>query len=274
MMLNRAAMLWGSLMDLLIVGIAAFLASGLTLYSGFGLGTVLLPAFALFFPAPAAVAATGAVHLLNNLFKGGLLGRDACWPVVLRFGLPAIPAAIFGAWLLAQLGRSEAIYEWHALGGALRPSGAGIAIGSLMIVFALLELQPWFQRLAVPRCLMPVGGLLTGFLGGLSGQQGALRSMFLVKSGLDPKPYISTGVMIAILVDLSRLPVYAASLDSIAIAGQRELMLIAVGTLCAFLGAWLGARYVRKVTIDAVRILVAGLILMTGASLALGLIGA
>ena len=34
----------------------AFLASGLTLYSGFGLGTVLLPAFALFFPVEVAVA--------------------------------------------------------------------------------------------------------------------------------------------------------------------------------------------------------------------------
>ena len=58
-------------MDFLLIGLVAFLASGLTLYSGFGLGTVLLPAFALFFPVEVAVAATGTVHLLNNLFKGG-----------------------------------------------------------------------------------------------------------------------------------------------------------------------------------------------------------
>ncbi len=33
-----------------IVAAVALLASGLTLFSGFGLGTLLLPAFALFFP--------------------------------------------------------------------------------------------------------------------------------------------------------------------------------------------------------------------------------
>ena len=54
-------------MEFVVIGVVAFLASGLTLYSGFGLGTVLLPAFALFFPAPVAVAATGVVHLLNGL---------------------------------------------------------------------------------------------------------------------------------------------------------------------------------------------------------------
>src|SRR3546814_10115079 len=72
-----------------IVVVAAFLASGLTLYSGFGLGTVLLPVFAIFFPAEAALAAVAVVHLLNNLFKGVLVGKSAHWPTILRFGLPA-----------------------------------------------------------------------------------------------------------------------------------------------------------------------------------------
>ena len=71
-------------MDFVVVCVVAFLASGLTLYSGFGLGAILLPAFALFFPAPVAVAATGVVHLLNNLFKGALLFRQSDWRIVLR----------------------------------------------------------------------------------------------------------------------------------------------------------------------------------------------
>ena len=85
-------------MDFVIIGLVAFIASGLTLYSGFGLGTVLLPAFALFFPAPAAVAATGVVHLLNNLFKGGLVGRQAHAPTLLRFGLLPFPAPWQARW--------------------------------------------------------------------------------------------------------------------------------------------------------------------------------
>ena len=60
-----------------IVGIAAFGVSLLTLFSGFGLGTLLMPVFALFFPVEVAVASTAVVHAANNLFKVGLLARGA-----------------------------------------------------------------------------------------------------------------------------------------------------------------------------------------------------
>jgi uncharacterized membrane protein YfcA len=52
-----------------IIAVVACLASLLTLISGFGLGTILMPVFGLFFPLPVAVALTGIVHLLNNIFK-------------------------------------------------------------------------------------------------------------------------------------------------------------------------------------------------------------
>ena len=260
-------------MDFIVIGIVAFVASGLTLYSGFGLGTVLLPAFALFFPAPAAVAATGTVHLLNNLFKGGLVGREAHWPTVLRFGLPAVPGAIAGAFVLAMLSDAPA-FHWQAFGRQFTPSAAGVIIGTAMIVFAVLELIPWFQRLAAPPKFIPFGGLLTGFIGGLTGQQGALRSMFLFKSGLDAAKYIATGTLIAILIDLSRLPTYAASFasDALPLSG-RSGALIAFGTVCAFVGAWLGARYMKKATIGVVRVIVVTLMLLIGTSLITGVLG-
>jgi uncharacterized membrane protein YfcA len=63
-----------TLADLFMIG-TALAASLLTLISGFGLGTLLLPVFALFFPLELAVGMTAVVHLLNNLFKFGLLWR-------------------------------------------------------------------------------------------------------------------------------------------------------------------------------------------------------
>lgn len=128
-------------MDIAVIAIVAALASALTLYSGFGLGTILLPAFALFFPAPVAVAATGMVHLLNNLFKGTLLRNRADWATVLRFGVPAVPAAVAGAWLLALLGDTSRLFEWSAFDRTFGPTGAGLTIGLVMILFAALELQ-------------------------------------------------------------------------------------------------------------------------------------
>lgn len=94
-------------MEFLIVCIASLLASSFTLFSGFGLGTLLMPVVVLFFPLELAIAMTAIVHLANNLFKIGLLGRKADSSVLLRFGLPAIAAAFVGAALLTYLGKSN-----------------------------------------------------------------------------------------------------------------------------------------------------------------------
>lgn len=48
-------------MDILLVALVAFLASGLTLFSGFGLGTILMPAFALLMPVEVGRAALAAL---------------------------------------------------------------------------------------------------------------------------------------------------------------------------------------------------------------------
>jgi uncharacterized protein len=259
--------------DFIIIGAVAFAASALTFFSGFGLGTLLLPAFALFFSAPAAVAATGVVHLLNNLFKGTLIFRTAHWPTVLRFGIPAVPGAIAGALLLAHLGEMPA-FRWSAFGREFVPSTAGVIIGAVLIVLAVLELAPWFQKLSAAPRWVPLGGLLMGFSGGLTGQQGALRSIFLLKTGLDAPRFIATGTMVSIFVDASRLPTYFASFTRGTLdLGGREGLLVVFGTACAFAGAWLGASYFKKSTIEVVRYLVAALMFIVGAGLIFGVLG-
>ncbi len=84
-------------MDYIIVCSSALLIALLTLFSGFGLGTLLMPVFAIFFPVEVAVAATAVVHLANNVFKLVLMGRHANWGIVARFAIPAAVAAFGGA---------------------------------------------------------------------------------------------------------------------------------------------------------------------------------
>ena len=91
----------------------ALFVSGLTLFSGFGLGTLLMPAFALFFPLPVAIAATAVVHLANNLFKLALLGKFADKKIVLRFAVPAALAAVFGALLLKTISDIEPLAQYQ-----------------------------------------------------------------------------------------------------------------------------------------------------------------
>jgi len=91
-------------MGYVVICLVALFVSALTLFSGFGLGTLLMPAFALFFPLPVAIAATAVVHLANNIFKVILVGKKADWGVVLRFALPGAVAAMIGAALLSPFG--------------------------------------------------------------------------------------------------------------------------------------------------------------------------
>jgi len=103
-------------MEYLIVCAVALFASGLTLFSGFGLGTILTPVFAVFFPVPVAVGATAVVHLANNLFKIFLVGRSANKKIIIRFGIPAVLAALLGAFLLTYVSAFPAIASYQ-LGG-------------------------------------------------------------------------------------------------------------------------------------------------------------
>jgi len=258
------------LIELLAVCVAAFLASGLTLFSGFGLGTILLPVFALFFPLEVAVASTAVVHFLNNLFKLALLGRRANREAVIRFGAPAVLSALLGAWVLLWFADLEPVLRYRISGHGFSVTPVKLVISVLMIVFALFELVPSLERLSFGKRYLPLGGALSGFFGGLSGHQGALRSAFLIKCGLSKEAFVATGVVIACLVDVSRLAGYGSHLSQI--AGGRSMTLLAAAVLSAFLGAFLGNRLLGKVTIRFVQRLVAVLLFLIAGGLAAGVI--
>ncbi|MEO7432862.1 MAG: TSUP family transporter, partial [Dokdonella sp.] len=211
-------------MSYLIVCSVALLASALTFFSGFGLGTLLLPAFALFFPVGEAVALTAVVHFLNGLFKLALTARHADRRVVLLFGVPACVMAVAGAWVLTWLVDSHPLVVYVIAGHAFEVTAVKLVVGLLLLVFASLELIPRFQTLAFGARYLPVGGLLSGFLGGLAGMQGALRSAFLARAGLSKEAFIGTGVVIACLIDVSRLAVYSATGDYNGVHGNAGLV--------------------------------------------------
>jgi uncharacterized membrane protein YfcA len=260
--------------EYIVVCLVALFVSGLTLFSGFGLGTLLMPAFALFFPVPTAIAATAVVHLANNLFQAALVGRKASWPVVARFALPGAAAALAGAALLSFFAKLPPIWSYQ-LGSHHQHEIAliGLVIGALITSFAILDLLPRFNKLAFNRRYLPLGGVISGFFGGLSGLQGALRSAFLIKAGLDKESFIGTSIVSAIIVDAARLLVYglgfyAGSLALIA-PGMKGLVLAAM--LAAFVGSFVGTRLMKTVTLHAIQIIVGVMLIVVGAGIAAGL---
>lgn len=260
-------------MDYLPLYITAFLASLLTLFSGFGLGTILMPAFVFFFPVDVAIMLTAIVHFLNNLLKLMIFWRNASLRAVVHFGLPAVIAAVLGSKLLFALEMFPALAEYEILGKHAVVSPVKLVIGVVILAFVILENLPVFTRLTFPEKYLPVGGMISGFLGGLSGHQGALRSAFLIKCGLNKESFIATGVVIACLVDATRLTVYGAHLGSLQkIEGTASGVALLGSVIAAWAGIIVGTKFLKKMTITTVHRIVSVLLVLIGFCLAAGLI--
>ena len=255
-------------MTYLVLCSVAFIASGLTFFSGFGLGTLLLPAFALFFAVEYAVALTAIVHFLNGVFKLFLVWRNIDWRIVARFGVLAVVGAFAGASALLVLTKAPPLLTYELWGPTLHVTAPKLAVGLLLLLFSCAELLPQFRKLAVPARYLPLGGLVSGFFGGLAGMQGALRSAFLVKAGLSKEAYVATGAAIAFLIDVSRLSVYAGLIRELGASFDYGLLAAAVAS--AFLGASLGNRLLPKVTMSGIQWTVAVMLLLVGIGLVAG----
>ncbi len=257
-------------MDVIVISIVALVASLLTFFSGFGLGTILMPVFTLFFPLEAAIAMTGVAHFANNIFKVVLVGRSADKATLLRFGLPALLASFAGAWLLMQLSDAPILFSYMVSDNSFDVTVIKVVVGIVLILFSLMEVIPRLKSIQFGSDKLIIGGILSGFFGGLSGIQGALRSAFLIRSGLTKEAYIASGVVIAILVDFSRLSVYFSQIEKIDLTNNIVVMLGA--TISAIVGAYLGKKLLKKVTYDKLQLLVAIMLIVISMALIGGII--
>lgn len=270
-------------MTTLLIFFVALVVSALTLFSGFGLGTLLMPVLAIVFPPEVAIAATAIVHLANNLFKLAIVGRWADRRVTLAFGVPALLAAIAGAWLLAVLAHHNTTLFGYTI--PLSPTRAihasttlvDVVVGGMILLFGLLE--PWsrFEKLALPPRFLPLGGVLSGFFGGLSGHQGALRSVFLVRAGLDSRAFLGTGAVCSTIVDTARLAMYFIGAGVFAhqlgpLSGGIDWSIVAIACLGAFIGSFGGAKLVKKVTLRTIRVILSVCMVLLGAAMIAGLV--
>ena len=257
-------------MHYFIIGIAAFLTSLLTLFSGFGLGTLLMPVFAIFFPVKLAVGMTAIVHFFNNMFKLVLFGKHASKSIVFKFGIPAILGSLLGAFTLIHLSGLPPLLTFPFANHEAHVTLIKLVVAFLMIGFAVIELLPRFQSMSFNQKYISTGGLVSGFFGGISGHQGALRSAFLIRCNLPKASFIASGVVIACLVDLTRLSVYASHLAKGGISSNIQL--IGCATLFAFLGIWTGNRFIEKVTMKSVQVVVSILLILIAMALGAGVI--
>jgi hypothetical protein len=269
----------------LVVAIAAAGAAALTLFTGFGLATLLTPVLVLFLPVELAISAVAVVHLANNLVKLGLVGRSADRAIALRFGVPAALASIVGAVMLAALVDLPVLFAYD-LGGPREITPLKLVVGLVIIAVALAELRPTggppAPSPAEPaasadrgrRRRLVAGGLASGLIGGLTGNQGPIRAAVLLRAGMDARAYVATSVVCALFVDAARIGVYGLTVaDPVALSADAAVSRpVTVAVIAAATGSIAASRLLRRATIEGVRRLAGGLMLVVGAGLASGLV--
>jgi uncharacterized membrane protein YfcA len=233
--------------------VTPFIGALATFYTGFGLNTILVPVFMIFWDAPIAVLMAGIVHLCNNILKVVLTARAIDWHLFRNFGIPAILFAFLGAFLLNKLNEVTTL--------KMRP-----IFGAILMFFALLEFFKWKLPFQGPWA-MRFGGVLSGFFGGFSGHQGALRALFLSKLKIEPLVFVATTAMISLLVDLTRVSVYFSG-SWLTNYYPTSIMFICVPSALA--GTLVGRKYIQKInhakmsTIVGVALFAMGLALLLG----------
>jgi uncharacterized membrane protein YfcA len=257
-------------MEIVIISLTAFFTAILTFFSGFGLGTILTPVFMLFFPVELAIALVGIVHFFNNIFKLILVGKNANKNVLLKFGIPAVIAAFLGSLILLNISNSSTLFSYELFGKHYEVYPIKFIISILLIIFASMDLIPFLKRLQFGKEKLILGGLLSGFFGGLSGNQGALRSAFLIKVGLSKEAFIGTAVVVSTFVDFTRLGVYATHFEKSGII--ENLALVFCATLSAISGAYLGNKLLKKVTLGLLQVITAILLIFIALGLGLGIL--
>lgn len=250
--------------------ITALAASLLTFFSGFGLGTLLMPVMLLWFPPPLAIALTGLVHALNSLFKVSLTFRSINYGVLKRFGVTAVVASFIGSYLLLQLGKLPVWFEYEFSGVHAEIGPLKMLVATLMMVFVFLEAMPAVKRWAFPEQWMPLGGIVSGFFGGLTGNQGALRSAFLIRAGMSKESFVATSAMIALLIDATRLGNYSQGVFSRYSNDLSTPVLFALSG--ALIGTLIGNRLLAKVTLEFVQKTVMAFLLVVAVMLAAGIL--
>lgn len=201
--------------------LASFVAAIVATIAGFGSSTLLVPVAVFFMDIKTAVFLVACFHLFNNTFKIKMFWDKIDWKIFLQFGIASILFAFVGA-ILISIVPVEIVKKVLAI---------------FLIIFSIYSfIKPKFSLRATKANAM-VGGSFSGFLAGLIGLGGAIRSTFLIAFNLPKEIYIATSAMVAFVIDLTRIPTY---LFTKVIQDKSYYLLLPFMVLTAYLGVRTG----------------------------------
>lgn len=228
--------------------IAALAGGMVAAVAGFGIGSLLTPAFALQVDGRLAVAAASIPHVVGTAFRFWLLGGRVNRRVLWTFGLTSAAGGLAGALLQQQTSTPALI----------------VLFGALLLFTSGAELSGLARRMQFDGPVAWVAGGMSGLLGGLVGNQGGIRSAALLGVELPKHVFVGTATAVALMVDGARVPVYLWRLHGpMADMGAW----LALATLGVVAGTLLGYRALARIPERWFRRIVAAILAFLGAAM-------
>jgi uncharacterized protein len=229
----------------ILLAAASVIAGAIASVAGFGIGSVLTPVLALRLETRLAVAAVSIPHFLGTLLRFVRLRAHVDRRVLLRFGVASAAGGLTGALANARL--------------PLRV--LGLVFGALLIFAGISELTGFMARARFSKRTAAFAGILSGFFGGLVGNQGGIRSAALLRFDVSREAFVATATAVGLIVDGLRMPVYLINYGSTLMTYAR---LIAIATAGVLFGTVVGEHVLRRLPETMFRRVVALLLIVLG----------
>jgi uncharacterized membrane protein YfcA len=235
----------------LIVLVAGVFGGAVASIAGFGIGSLLTPAIAAATGTKLAVALVSIPHAIGTSIRFWRFRRDIDWHVVRSFGVTSAAGGLTGA-LLNTWATSRALE---------------LVFGCLLVLAGASQVTGYAKRWRLRGALAWLGGALSGFFGGLVGNQGGIRTAAMLGFEVDKRQFVATTTAVALLIDLARVPVYVVT-ETAAITGMWPML--AVATIGVVIGTLFGETLLARVPEQKFRIVVGTLLLALGVSFLIG----
>jgi len=225
--------------------LAAIAAGAVASIAGFGIGSILTPLLATWVGTKLAVAVVSVPHFLGTALRFWLIREHVDRRVLLSFGITSALGGLIGALL----------HVW------LRSAVLGYVLAALLVFAGAMGLTGLARRMRFGRATAWIAGALSGIFGGLVGNQGGIRSAALLGFDVRRDAFVATAAAIALLVDVFRMPVYAAT-QWRPISSAWPLMSAAI--IGVVVGTVIGKTTLGWIPEKTFRLLIAAVVLVLG----------